>query len=150
MKNYSVLAKYYDKFSQNDCDYESWSQYLCAVAKKYNVKTIADIACGTGKMTALLVKSGYSVVGLDASAEMLAQAAQKCRANFVLQDMRKLAFTRPVDMAVIVNDGLNYLRPEELAPFFTNLAQNLKKGALLVFDVSTPYKLNSVLGNNVF
>lgn len=34
MKNYSILAKYYDRFSHNDCDYESWSQYLLNEAKK--------------------------------------------------------------------------------------------------------------------
>ena len=150
MNNYSILAKYYDKFSQNDCDYESWSQYLCAVAKKFGVKTVADIACGTGKMTKILASCGYSVVGVDQSAEMLAEASQKCRAVFIQQDMKKLALTRPVDMAVIVNDGINYLRTEELAPFFQNLAANLRCGAPIVFDVSTPYKLQNVLGNNVF
>ena len=150
MKNYSILAKYYDKFSQNDCDYESWSQYLCAVAQKFNVKTIADIACGTGKMTQLLARCGFAVTGIDQSREMLAEASQKCRATFVLQDMKKLQLPRPVDMAIIVNDGVNYLNGSELAPFFANLAANLRDGAPLVFDVSTPYKLQNVIGNNVF
>lgn len=150
MKNYAVLAKYYDKFSQNDCDYESWSQYLFAVAAKHSVKTVADIACGTGKMSCLFARNGYTVVGIDISEEMLAEASRKCRATFVRQDMRKLALTHPVDMAVVVNDGINYLRPAELAPFFSNLAKNLRVGAPFVFDVSTPYKLQSVLGNNVF
>lgn len=150
MENYSVLAKYYDKFSQNDCDYESWSQYLCAVAKRFGVKNVVDVACGTGKMTCMLSSAGYTVVGVDASREMLAEASQKCRATFVLQDMRKLALPRPADMAVIVNDGVNYLRAQELAAFFENLAANLREGAPLVFDVSTPYKLQNMLGNNVF
>ena len=52
--NYSVLAKYYDRFTQNDCDYVSWSQYLYGVAKNRIVKEVVDIACGTGKMTSLL------------------------------------------------------------------------------------------------
>lgn len=150
MKTYSALARYYDKFSQNDCDYESWSQYLCAIAQKFGVKTVADIACGTGKMTCLLAKKGFSVVGVDTSAEMLAEASQKCRATFVQQDMRKLTLTRPVDMAIVVNDGINYLEPAELVPFFARVAENLKEGAPLVFDVSTPYKLQNVLGGNVF
>ena len=150
MKNYSILAKYYDKFTEQDCDYESWSQYLCAVAQKFKVKTIADIACGTGKMTQLLARHGYAVTGIDQSREMLAEASQKCRATFVLQDMKKLQLPRPMDMAVIVNDGVNYLNGSELVPFFTNLAANLRDGAPLVFDVSTPYKLQNVLGNNVF
>lgn len=150
MQNYSILAKYYDKFTQNDCDYESWSQYLSNVAQRHFVRSMVDVACGTGKMTALLEKAGYKLIGVDASPQMLAEASQKCRALFVLQDMQNLRLSHPVDMAVVVNDGLNYLKPDCLAPFFANLAQNLVLGAPIVFDVSTPYKLKNVIGNNVF
>lgn len=150
MKNYSILAKYYDRFSHNDCDYESWSQYLLNEAKKRHVKTVADIACGTGKMSVLLWRSGLSVTGVDSSEEMLCQAADKCRGVFVLQDMRRLQLTQPVDMAVCVNDGVNYLKPNEVQPFFCRVAENIKQGAPFVFDVSSPYKLQNALGNNVF
>ena len=148
--NYSVLAKYYDKFTQNDCDYVSWSQYLYSLAANHGAKEIVDIACGTGKMTKLLVEHGMKVVGVDASAEMLAVARTKCKATFVMQDMKKLQLPHAVDMAVCVNDGVNYLKPTELAGFFTRVAANLKTGAPFVFDVSSPYKLGTVLGNNVF
>lgn len=150
MKNYSVLAKYYDRFSHNDCDYESWSQYLSAVAKSNGVKTIVDLACGTGKMTKLLVKNGFSVIGVDSSPEMLQQATDCRGATFVLQDMRKLALTRKADMATVVNDGVNYLKQNQLASFFQTVAQNLRSGGVFVFDVSSPHKLKQVLGNNVF
>ncbi len=151
MKNYSVLAKYYDRFSYNDCDYESWSQYLYDVAKACNVKSIADVACGTGKMTKLLVQKGFSVIGVDASKEMLQEATSNCRgATFVCQDMKRLALPHKYDMITIVNDGVNYLKPEYLKEFFANLAQNLNAGSPLVFDVSSPYKLTQILGENVF
>jgi len=150
MQNYSILAKYYDRFTQNDCDYESWSQYLSTVAAGHSARTIVDVACGTGKMTALLEKHGYKLIGVDASPEMLAEASQKCRALFVLQDMTSLALPHPVDMAVVVNDGVNYLKPTQLETFFANLAQNLVHGAPLVFDVSSPYKLRHVIADNVF
>lgn len=150
MKNYSILAKYYDRFSQNDCDYIGWSQYLCQIAKKYDVRSIADIACGTGKMTKLLCEKGFAALGVDSSAEMLSIASQKCRATFVLQDMKKLSLPKRYDMAVAVNDGINYLSPPQLLPFFENLAANLKKGAPLVFDISSPYKFYNILDGNVF
>ncbi len=151
MKNYSVLAKYYDRFSHNDCDYESWSQYLSEVASDNGVKTIVDVACGTGKMTKLLVKKGYSLVGVDSSSQMLQQAMANVRgATFVLQDMRKLALTHKADMITIVNDGVNYLKQEQLSAFFQRIAQSLRPEGVFVFDVSSPYKLTNVLGNNVF
>lgn len=150
MKSYSILAKYYDKFSQNDCDYVGWSQYLCNVAKSCNATRIVDVACGTGKMTKLLLEKGFDVLGVDSSLEMLQQAREKCRATFVCQDMKKLSLPKPADMAVVVNDGLNYLKPQELAPFFENLSHNVKVGAPVVFDVSSQFKLQNVLANNVF
>lgn len=151
MKNYSVLAKYYDRFSHNDCDYESWSQYLSGVAKSNDVKSVVDLACGTGKMTKFLVKNGFSVIGIDSSAQMLQQATANCRgATFVLQDMRKLSLTRKADMITVVNDGVNYLKQEQLVSFFQTVSQNLRDCGVFVFDVSSPYKLTEVLGNNVF
>ena len=150
MNSYSALANIYDTFSHNDCDYESWSQYLFDIAKMGKVTSVVDIACGTGKMTQLLAKQGFRVVGVDNSPQMLAVAGQKCRAVFVQQDMKKLALPSRVDMAVCVNDGVNYLKPNQLQGFFCQVLQNLKTGASFVFDVSSPYKLQQILGNNVF
>ncbi|MCH5159220.1 MAG: methyltransferase domain-containing protein [Clostridiales bacterium] len=148
--NYSVLAKYYDRFTQNDCDYVSWSQYLYRVGKDCGAKEVVDIACGTGKMTKLLVEQGLKAIGIDDSVEMLNVARTKCKAVFVKQDMRSLELPHPVDMAVCVNDGVNYLKPSELSGFFKRVSSSLKAGAPFVFDVSSPYKLQTVIGNNVF
>lgn len=153
MKNYSVLAKYYDRFSQNDCDYDGWSQYLFKLASEHNVKTVADIACGTGKMTELLVKRGFNVVGIDESEEMLTQAMQKCHGKgvkFARQNMKKLSLPSKADMAVAVNDAVNYLKPSELEVFFGAVWQNLKPNAPFVFDISSAHKLENILANNVF
>lgn len=150
MKSYSVLAKYYDKFSQNDCDYERWSQYLFAKSEGRNVKNVVDLACGTGKMTKLLAKNGFCTVGVDGSSEMLSQAQGKCKAVFVLQDMKKLSLPRQFDMAVCVNDGVNYVKGCELVAFFQKVAQNLKCGAPFVFDVSTESKFRKALADEVF
>lgn len=148
--NYSILAKYYDKFTQNDCDYVSWSQYLYKIATARGVREVVDLACGTGKMTALLSEQGLKLTGVDVSNEMLNEARAKCRANFIQQDMRKFQLTHAQDMAVCVNDGVNYLKPSELTPFFECVAANIKNGAPFVFDVSSPYKLTERIGNNVF
>lgn len=149
-KNYSILAQYYDRFSHNDCDYDKWSQYLFAVATKHNVSTVADLACGTGKMTTLLSKRGLKVIGVDNSQQMLSVAQSKCRCLFVLQDITKLRLASKVQMAVCVNDGVNYVSPSNLTAFFSSVANNLQSGAPFVFDVSSPYKLTNVLANNVF
>ena len=149
-QSYSVIAALYDKLSGNDCDYDRWATYICSVAKKNNVKKVVDLACGTAKMTSRLVKNGFEAVGVDNSEQMLAEARNKCRALFVLQDMTKLTLTRPADMAICVNDGVNYVSGDKLTDFFRRVADNLKAGAPFIFDYSTPYKLRRVLADNVF
>lgn len=149
-QSYSILAKYYDKFTHKDCDYERWSQYLYDVATSCSAREVVDIACGTGKMTKQLCLSGLRVIGVDQSVDMLTEARAKCKANFIQQDMRKLELAHTVDMAVCVNDGVNYLSDKELQPFFERVAACLKNGAPFVFDVSSEYKLTQVIGNNVF
>ena len=148
--NYSILAKYYDKFTQNDCDYESWSQYLYRVASRHNARELVDLACGTGKMTVYLTDFGFKLIGVDISCEMLSVARTKCKANFVQQDIKKLALAHKVDMAVCVNDGINYLNPNELVPFFERVSASLKDGAPFVFDISSAHKLTKQIGNEVF
>lgn len=149
-KSYEVIAAMYDKVSANDCNYDRWLSYITDIAAKHGVKKIVDLACGTGKVSCRLVKSGFSVVGVDSSRQMLTQARQKCRALFVEQDMTQFALAKPTDMAVCVNDGVNYLSGDKLSLFFQRVAANLKPHAPFVFDYSSPYKLQQVIANNVF
>ena len=150
MNEYSILANYYDKFTHKDCDYVRWSQYLYNIANAYNAREVVELACGTGKMTTLLVERGLKIIGIDHSVDMLNVARAKCKANFVCQDMRRFALPHQSDMAICVNDGVNYLTPRELQPFFCQVAANVKLGAPFVFDVSTSYKLTQVISDNVF
>lgn len=151
MKSYRFLAQYYDKFSNKDCDYKRWSQYLFVLADKFGVQTVADIACGTGKMTVLLSKNGYKTVGVDVSEEMLSVAQSKpCKATFVCQDMCKLHLPNKVDMITCVNDGANYVKQDCLSAFFATVADNLRDGGVFAFDTSSCHKYQNVLSNNVF
>jgi trans-aconitate methyltransferase len=74
---------------------------------------ILDLGCGTGHLTARIAEVGATVVGLDRSAEMLAQArAAYPRIEFVQGDAREFAFAKPFD-AVFSNALLHWVRPPE-------------------------------------
>lgn len=150
MEPYTILADHYDELTEQDCDYARYAEYLNGIAKRHNVREIADLACGTGKMTALLLQKGYALVGVDANEQMLSVARSKCRALFVKQDMRFLTLPHAMDMAVCVNDGVNYLSQAQLEPFFARVGQYLKQGAPFVFDISSEHKLRNVVGSNLF
>ena len=74
---------------------------------------ILDLGCGTGPLTASLAQKGAVVVGLDQSAEMLAQAkAAYPHLPFVQGDARDFSFPEPFD-AVFSNAVLHWVRPPE-------------------------------------
>lgn len=110
-----------------------------------------DIACGTGTLALLLADQGWDVVGLDASAAMLALARAKAaaldtpgRASFVQGDMRTLLAVGPAsfDLATCTYDSLNYLlREEDLAACFAAVARALRPGGLFVADMNTRHFL---------
>ena len=149
---YQAFAELYDEL-MNDVDYESWADYYTRLLSIYGVRSgkICECACGTGSLTLPLYRRGFQMTGVDLSQEMLWQAAQKARKQgiaipYVRQDMRALNLHRPMDAVLATCDGVNYLTTEEdLMSFFRAAYRAVRPGGALVFDVSTPYKLQHVL-----
>lgn len=57
---------------------EMWMDCLADEVQGHSIKTIIDLGCGTGRFTAALAQRfGASVIGVDPSEKMLAQAATK-------------------------------------------------------------------------
>lgn len=154
MDCYKKFAKYYDELMQ-DCDYENWSQYLLTLIKKYsNKKSCLDLACGSGKHTIMLKKAGYDVVGLDISEEMLQQAKNNSRQAytnivFIKQDISNFNLGKKFDIITCICDGYNYIKPMKLQQAFVSAYNSLNKGGVLLFDLSSEFKLSNVLGNNL-
>lgn len=151
---YSDFARVYDKL-MDQVDREAWLKYIISLFDGHSVRRIADCACGTGAISIPLAKLGYSVTGLDASEEMLEIAAQNARRErvevpFIRQDMRRLALHRPQDAVLAVCDGVNYLTLKGTEDFFKSAYEQLIPGGILLFDISSRYKLSTVLGNNTF
>lgn len=151
---YSNFARVYDKLMES-VDREAWLKYILALLEGRQVRRIADCACGTGALTIPLAKLGYNATGLDSSAEMLEIAAANARnarveVPFICQDMRRFALHRPQDAVLAVCDGVNYLTLKGAESFFASAYAALAPGGVLLFDISSRYKLANVLGNNTF
>ena len=76
---YRAIASAYDRFNA-DVDYERWSDFIEACFGKFlpaKPEIVLDLACGTGRMTFPLADRGYDMIGIDGSADMLAEASDK-------------------------------------------------------------------------
>jgi len=152
---YQEFAPFYDRM-MHDVDYDAWTAYLDGFLKEANARTVLDCACGTGSLAVRLAKKGYAVTGSDISADMLAVAREKAmRAGFkiplVQQDMREISLHKPVDAVVCACDGVNYLTGDgDARAFFQAAREALAPGGLLLFDVSSAYKLAEAMGDKPF
>lgn len=148
---YGGFAEVYDKFMDN-VSYDEWYGYLHTLLLKYGISagTVVELACGTGEITKRLKKSGYQVIGLDLSEDMLMIAREKCEDDVLLlyQDMRKLELLEPVDAVVCVGDGINYL--DSIGDFRQTAGRvslYLREGGMFIFDLKTDYYFREVVGN---
>ena len=78
MDAYHNLAASYDRRT-NDVDYEATVQFYMEILRREGLspRTVVDLACGTGSVTAILANMGYPVLGVDMSEEMLTEAMSK-------------------------------------------------------------------------
>lgn len=156
---YQRFADVYDAL-MDDVDYDAWGAYICALLNELGGGdgvgvgenlTVADAACGTGSLSLRLAEAGHRVTGIDISPDMLEIAAQKARRRglsipFVCQDIRSFALHRPVDAVVCACDGVNYLlEAHDVKAFFHAAYAALKPGGLLLFDISSRWKIERLL-----
>ena len=151
---YTEFAAIYDLLMQ-DVDYDAWAAHLLRLLSLKGIlpgSSVCECACGTGSLTIRLQKAGYRMTGVDLSADMLEAAMRKARDSgcfipFIRQDMTRLSLPRRADAVLCTCDGLNYLKPEDVPLFMTSAFGSLRSGGVLLFDVSTPWKLKNILGS---
>ena len=151
---YSAFAAGYDRM-MGDVDYDGWANYIDGFLREAGAKSVLECACGTGSLTVRLGHKGYQITGSDLSEDMLMAARQKALdaglrfLPFVCQDMRHIVLHKPVDAVIAACDGVNYLL-DGVEGFFRAAYAALKPGGVLLFDISSAYKLSTILGNNTF
>ncbi len=150
MEAYGILAKYYDRL-MGDFDYDGYYEFV----KSQLFGEGIDLACGSGEMTLRLAADGRKMAGADISAQMLNIAMQKAKKSaldikWLNMDMLDLELNHSVDFITCVCDGLNYIPKEKIAGLFEKIKVNLKDGGKFIFDISTKYKLEEIIGDNLF
>ncbi|MBT9779820.1 methyltransferase domain-containing protein [Clostridium sp. MCC353] len=155
MDAYTSFAAVYDMFMDN-IPYEEWCEYLTGLLKEYGVDKglVLDMGCGTGSLTELLSESGYDMIGIDNSEEMLEIALEKKSVSgrdilYLLQDMREFELYGTVAAAVSICDSMNYiLTYEDMVQVFKLVNNYLDPGGIFIFDLNTEYKYREILADS--
>ena len=157
MEAYTGFAEVYDIF-QDNVPYEEWCGYVTGLLKEYQVTDglVLDLGCGTGSLTELMARSGYDMIGIDNSGEMLQIAMNKRNASgldilYLLQDMRGFELYGTVKAVISICDSMNYMMEyEELVEVFRLVNNYLDPKGVFIFDLNTEYKYREMLADNTF
>lgn len=154
MEAYSGFAEVYDLFME-DIPYEAWRDFLIQILHKQGIRDglVCELGCGTGRMTRLLAQSGYDMIGIDLSEEMLSVARNQESEGilYLAQDMREFELYGTVRAVVSVCDSMNYLLEEaDLLQVFRLVNNYLDPDGVFVFDLNTDYKFCRLMGTQTF
>lgn len=156
---YGKFAAVYDRLIKKDINYSHIADFLENLFDSYgkNPNLVCDLASGSGNITIPMAMRGYDMIAVDSSCDMLNLARQKAADNgldilFLNQDMTKLDLFGTCDAFLCMIDGFNYIMSlEKLKEIFSRIRTCfIENDGIFVFDISSKYKLKSVLGNNTF
>jgi SAM-dependent methyltransferase len=102
------------------------------------IRSVLDLACGTGELVRRLAGWAELVVGLDASEAMLREARlQSTSVNvcYVRGDFASFRLDQAFDAITCCGDSINYLQtPGDLTGMFERVRAHLVRGGLFLFD----------------
>jgi SAM-dependent methyltransferase len=107
---------------------------------RHPVRSVLDIACGTGPHLIRLAERGYRMTGLDLSPENVAFLGERLEsrrlaADLRVGDMTAFRLPEPVDAAVCMQDSQGHLLTnEQLLAHLRSVARAVRSGGLYVFD----------------
>jgi SAM-dependent methyltransferase len=136
-------AKIYDAIYRSK-DYDGEVDLIERILVRHghgSSRRLLDLGCGTGAHALRLAQRGHIVVGVDRSAEMLAQARAKPAADngaieFREGDIRKLNLGQRFDAALMMFTVLGYqLTDADLMGTLASVRRHLDGGGLFIFDV---------------
>lgn len=105
---------------------------------------ILDLGSGTGHLTARIAEAGATVIGLDASLDMVEQARQLYPSiDFIHGDASDFTFNEPFD-AVFSNATLHWVKQAEDA--IESIAIALKRGGRFIAEFGGRGNVKGVIG----
>jgi SAM-dependent methyltransferase len=138
-------AEFYDELYEEK-DYAAEADYVDGLIRAHSpaARSLLDLGCGTGRHAIHFVERGYSVVGVDRSADMIAKADGRCerlprrlreRVAFDKGDIRTLRLGRRFDAVAALFHVVSYqISNDDLLALLATAKTHLQPNGVFVFD----------------
>lgn len=137
---YDSISRFYDAENLEMTE----DLHLYSLLAEMYGEPILDVGCGTGRVMLHLAQEGYSCVGVDTSAQMLARAEHKIvdmpeiasRSRFVLGDIESYNGDDLFRLILLpYHTFMHFQTQEQQLRVLHQLAKNLAPGGVMVFDL---------------
>ncbi|MBO9556256.1 class I SAM-dependent methyltransferase [Cellulomonas sp.] len=132
----SRLVELYDLDNPDGPDHD----HVRTLADEIDAQAILDVGCGTGLLTASLVRPGRRVVGIDPSATMLGFAARRPggdEVTWMLGDSRDIP-DGLFDLAVMTGNVAQHIPDPAWQRTLSDIHAALRDGGVLTFESRNP------------
>lgn len=132
-----MIAYYYDQF-------HTWGkedEYFMELLQLSKAKKIADLGCGTGRVTIELAKAGYEMTGIDPYEEAIHRAQNKENAelvSWIIGDSKGLTINSYDAVIMTANVAQVFITEESWKNVLQDVFTALKPGGQFIFDARNP------------
>ncbi|NET42622.1 class I SAM-dependent methyltransferase [Okeania sp. SIO2B3] len=162
---YQELAKFYDKFVQQNRNYYEIATELAQIIGE--VRNLLDIGIGTGLIVEnlLQIEPAYKITGIDTSEPLLEEAQKRLgqKVDLYCQSVSELDIGKKFDVAYSRGGAWTFVNyesetmlashifsSEDIQKSFNCVAKHLQPGGLLIISCSNAYGDNLVeLDNDI-
>lgn len=116
-------------------------EFFLATLKKLNVATIADLGCGTGRLTTHFARDGYHITAIDPNEEAIEMARRKPnadRVHWVVGDSSNLQTNRYDAVVMTANVAQVFLTDKSWMQVTSDVYRALRAGGHFIFDTRNP------------
>jgi len=136
---YDKDSEFEEVFHKDTANEKITNRTIETILKKYKIKTVLDLTCGTGSQVFHLLKRGFKVTGSDISKGMLKIAKRKAKQEkinikFLRGDMRTINVGK-FDAAITIFNAIGHLTKTGFSKTMRNIHRNLNDGGIYIFDI---------------
>ena len=132
-----VIPLVYDQINNWGKD----DEFFLALLKKLSLEKVADLGCGTGRLTTEFTKAGYYVTAIDPNEEAIEYAKNKeylGEVTWIVGDSSNLQTTEFDAVIMTANVAQVFLTGESWQHVITDVYRALKPGGHFIFDTRNP------------